>query len=163
MNAALFLVTRPARSPTAADTVLILKHIIKSNSKVSNGFLTSSNQSFHQLLCLRSTWSTNSNGKTILACLILAEKLHDTPTSYTDLLFPIVPAHTLLSVQHCTFAWKLLKLSLCIFLTPKCVVLYITWRFDLTVQKDVHTHTVCGESDTGIKFVNLLKGKVSLY
>lgn len=75
-------------SPTLpADTVLILKHAIKSNSAVSNDFLTCSNQSFHQLQCLRSACSKNSNGKTILACLILPW----TPTSYTDLLFTAAP------------------------------------------------------------------------
>lgn len=70
--------------------------MITLNSVVSNYSLTSSNQSFHQLLCLRSALSKNINGKLILACLILAENLHDT-TGYTDLLFPLC-LHTLDSV-----------------------------------------------------------------
>lgn len=135
-KAALFLVTRSACWPTAADTVLILKHVIKSNSAVSNGFLTSSNQSFHQLLCLRPAWSKNSNGKTILACLILAGIMHDTPTSYIDLLFPAVPAQIQLCiVQHCKFSGKVFQCSLHHLVveaglkshsTQKCVLLIVT-------------------------------------
>ena len=142
----LFLVTRSACSPTAADTVLILKHAVKSNSAVSNGSLTSSNQSFHQLLCLRSAWSKNSNGKTILACLILAENLHDTPTSYTDLPFPATPNPTLYCVRvlgnscNCpSYCWGFwLKVPFhSKRLSAHC---YVTWMFEL------HCREMCVQS-----------------